>query len=97
MRMETVGKNRKESTVSYLRHLYFNEEKKMRFNREEVKFYKLKIKLKTANVAQVNKEKIQGMSRYLGSILEEEFEQGISMVPFPDGDFDAGFGVTIIS
>ena len=41
-----VGWNKIKTTVSYLRHLCFSEEKKMRFSRGEVVFYRLKIKFK---------------------------------------------------
>ncbi|MPC46781.1 hypothetical protein E2C01_040506 [Portunus trituberculatus] len=34
------------------------EEKKMRFSREEVVFYRLKIRSKTENIAEVNEEKV---------------------------------------
>ena len=38
----------------------FSEEEKMRFSRGEVVFYRLKIRSKTANVAEVNGEKCEG-------------------------------------
>ena len=38
MRIEKVGRNRKGTTVSCLRHLCFGEEKNMGFSREEVVF-----------------------------------------------------------
>ena len=59
MRIEKVGGNRKGVTVSCLRHLCFSEEKKMRFSGGEVVFYRLKIRSKTANVAEVNREKYE--------------------------------------
>ena len=43
MRIEKVGGNRKGATVGGLRHLCFGE-KKMRFSRGEVVFYRLKIR-----------------------------------------------------
>ena len=54
MRIEKVGGNRKGVTVSYLSHLCFSEEKKMRFSGGEVVFYGLKIRSKIANVAEVD-------------------------------------------
>ena len=59
MRIEIVGGKRKWVTVSCLRHLCFSEEKKMRFSGEVV-FYRLKIRLKIANVAEVDREKYEG-------------------------------------
>ncbi|MPC46861.1 hypothetical protein E2C01_040591 [Portunus trituberculatus] len=60
MRIEQVGGNREEATVSSLRQLCFSEEKKMRFSRGEVVFHSLKIRSKTAKVAEVNVEKVEG-------------------------------------
>ena len=59
MRIEKVGGKKKEVTVSCLRHLCFSEEK-MRFIRGEVVFYRCKIRSKTANVAEVDREKCEG-------------------------------------
>ena len=58
MRREKVGGNRKGATVSCLKHLCFSE-KKMRFSRGEVVFYRLKIRSKTTNVAEVDSEKCE--------------------------------------
>ena len=58
MRIEKVGGNREGVAVSRRRHLSFSEEKKMRFSREEVVFYRLEIRCGTANVAEVNTEKV---------------------------------------
>ena len=55
-----MGGNRKGVTVSCLRHLCFSEEIKIRFSGGEVVFYRLKIKSKTANVAEVDSEKYEG-------------------------------------
>ena len=60
MRIEKVGGNRKGVTLSCLRHLTFSEEKKMTFSGGEVVFYRLKIRSKTANIAEVNGEKCEG-------------------------------------
>ena len=60
MRIEKVGGNRKGVTVSCLRHLCFSEKQKMRFSGGEVVIYRLRIRSKTANVAEVNGEKCEG-------------------------------------
>ena len=60
MRIDIVGGKRKGVTVSCLRHLCFREEKKMRFSGGEVVFYRLKIRLKNANVAEVDRKKCEG-------------------------------------
>ena len=39
-------------------------------------FYRLKIRSKTANVAKVDGEKCEGVSRHLGSIPEEQSDLG---------------------
>ena len=94
MRIEIVGGNRKGVTVSCFRHLCFREEKKM-FSEGEVVFYRLKIKLKTANVAEVDRKNVKGVSRHLGSLSEEQSDLGTFTVPFPEGDYEAGVGVAI--
>ena len=65
MRIEKVEEKRKGVIVSCLRHLCFSEEKKMRFSRGEVVFYRLKVRSKTANVAEVNEEKVEGVVKTL--------------------------------
>ncbi|MPC48331.1 hypothetical protein E2C01_042099 [Portunus trituberculatus] len=59
MRTEKVGGNRERATVSCLRQLCFGEERKMRFSKGKVVFYRLEVRSKTANVAEVNKEKVE--------------------------------------
>ena len=54
MRIEKVGGNRKEVTVSCLRYLCYSVKKKMRFSGGEVLFYRFKIRLKTAYVTEVD-------------------------------------------
>ncbi|MPC33959.1 hypothetical protein E2C01_027328 [Portunus trituberculatus] len=54
----------------------------MRFSRGEVVFYRLKIRSKTASVAEVNVEK-------------EQSNLGTFLVPSPEGDSEAEFGVAI--
>ena len=66
LRIEIVGGNRKGATVSCLRHLCFSEEKKMRFSRGEVMFYRLKVRSKAANVAEVKEEIVEGGVKTLG-------------------------------
>ena len=60
MRIEKVGGDRKGVTVICLRHLCFSEEKKLRFREGEVVLYRWKIRSKTANVAEVEREKYEG-------------------------------------
>ena len=61
-------------------------------------FYRMKIRLKTSNVAEVDSEKCEGgMSRHLGSIGEEQSDLRTFMVLSPEGDSEAGVGVTIFS
>ena len=52
-RIEKVEQNRKEATVSCLRHLCFGEEKMMKFSKEEMVFYRLKIRSETMDVAEL--------------------------------------------
>ncbi|MPC26611.1 hypothetical protein E2C01_019755 [Portunus trituberculatus] len=40
MKIEEVGGNRKGATVSFLKQLSFGEEKKLKFSRREVLFYR---------------------------------------------------------
>ncbi|MPC45717.1 hypothetical protein E2C01_039423 [Portunus trituberculatus] len=68
MRTEKVEGNREEATVSCLRQLCFGEKNKMKFSREKVVFYRLKIRSKTANLAEVNEEKVEGdVKTFLGT------------------------------
>ena len=90
MRIEKVGGNIKRVSVSCLRHLCFSEKKKMRFSGGEVVFYRLKIRSKTANVAEVH---VKGVSRHLGSIPEDQSDLGTFMVPSPE----PSVGVAIFS
>ncbi|MPC23848.1 hypothetical protein E2C01_016914 [Portunus trituberculatus] len=48
----------------------------MRFSRGEVVFHRLKIRYKTAIVAEVNKEKLREVSRHFGSLLREQSDLG---------------------
>ena len=57
-RIEIVGGNRIKIAVSIPRHLRFSEEEKMRFSGGEMVFHRIEIRTKTANVAEVNKEKV---------------------------------------
>ena len=64
--------------------------RKKKFNGEEVVFYRLKIRSKTANVAEVH---VKGLSRHLGSIPEDQSDLGTFMVPSPE----PSVGVAIFS
>ncbi|MPC58321.1 hypothetical protein E2C01_052319 [Portunus trituberculatus] len=64
IRIKKAGGNGERATVSCLKQLCFSEEKKMRFSRGEVVFYSLKIRSKTANVAEVNEEEVEGMKTF---------------------------------
>ncbi|MPC98909.1 hypothetical protein E2C01_094295 [Portunus trituberculatus] len=96
MRIEKVGGNRIWATVSCLRQLCFGEEKKMRFSRGEVVFYILKIRSKTAKVAEVNGEKLREMSGHFGSPAKWQSDLGTFLVPSLEGDSEAGYGVSAI-
>ena len=85
MRIEKVGRNRKGVTVSCLRHLCFSEEKKMRFSGGEVVFYRLKIRSKTANVADVNGEKYEGGVKPLRIDASRVVRPGDIYGPLPRG------------
>ncbi|MPC65987.1 hypothetical protein E2C01_060130 [Portunus trituberculatus] len=88
MMIEKVGRNRIKATVSCLRQLCIDE-KKMRFIRREVMFYRLKIRSKTANVAEVNEEKLMKVSRHFGLLPEEQSDLGIFMVLSSEGDSES--------
>ncbi|MPC81614.1 hypothetical protein E2C01_076240 [Portunus trituberculatus] len=85
MRIKKVAGNREEPTVKCLRQLCFGEEK-MRFSRGEVVFHRLKIRSETANVAEVNEEKLREVSRHFGSSTREQSNLGTFLVPSPEGD-----------
>ncbi|MPC43842.1 hypothetical protein E2C01_037496 [Portunus trituberculatus] len=82
MRIEKVGGNKEEATVSCFRQLCFDEEMKMRFSRREVVFYRLIIRSKTVNVTEVNEEKIAGgvTTFWVATNL------GTFLVSYPEGD-----------
>ncbi|MPC13057.1 hypothetical protein E2C01_005777 [Portunus trituberculatus] len=44
---------------------------------------------------EVNEEKFREVSRHFGSSLEEESNLGTFLLPLPEGDSKAGFGVAI--
>ncbi|MPC34495.1 hypothetical protein E2C01_027887 [Portunus trituberculatus] len=67
----------------------------MRFSSGKVVFYRLKIRSKTANVAEVNEEKLREVSRHFGSSPREESDLGAFSVPSLEGDSESGFGVAI--
>ena len=55
----------------------------------------MKIRSKTANVAEVDGEKCEGGVKTLGSRSEEQSDLRTFMVPSPGGDSEAGVGVAI--
>ena len=57
----------------------------MRFSIVEVVLYRMKI-------IPMN---VSAVSRHLGSIPEEQSDLGIFMVPYPEGNSEAGVGVPI--
>ncbi|MPC39444.1 hypothetical protein E2C01_032981 [Portunus trituberculatus] len=67
----------------------------MRFSREEVVFYRLKIRCKTANVAEVNEEKVERDVKKFGSTSIKQSDLRTFMIPSPEGDFEAEVGVAI--
>ncbi|MPC72391.1 hypothetical protein E2C01_066696 [Portunus trituberculatus] len=81
MRIEKVGGNREEATIRCLRQLCFSEEKKMRFSRGEVVFYRLKIRSKTVNVAEVNVEKVEEGVKAFGIVNERGVRPGDTFGP----------------
>ena len=95
MRIERVGRNRKGATIRCLRHLCFSEEKKMRFSGGEVVFYRLKIRLKTANVAEVDGEKCEGGVKTLRVDTGRAVRPGDICGPLSRGDSEARVGVAI--
>ena len=55
-------------------------------------FYRLKVRSKTVNVAEINVEKLQAVSRHLESPSGEQFVLGTFLVPSHIRDFGrAGF------
>ena len=68
-----------------------------KFNGEEVVFYKLKIRSKTANVPEVDGEKCEGGVKTLGSRSEEQSDLRTFMVPSSQGDSEAGVVVAIFN
>ncbi|MPC39519.1 hypothetical protein E2C01_033056 [Portunus trituberculatus] len=95
MRIEKVGGNREGATLSCLRQLCFGE-KKMRFSRGEVVFYRLKIRSKTLNVPEVNDDKLRELSRHFGSPPREQSYLGTFSVLSSEWDSDTRFGVAIL-
>ena len=72
------------------------DEEKMMFRIEEMVLYRLKIKSKVTNVAEVNNEKVEGLSRHLWP-LPEQSNLRTSMVAFPNGNSKGGLRVAIIN
>ncbi|MPC71322.1 hypothetical protein E2C01_065598 [Portunus trituberculatus] len=86
MRIEEVG---------VASDMCFGEEKKMKFSRGEVVFYRLKIRSETANVAEVNEEKVEGCVKTFWVANEKAVRSGDISGFFPKGDSKAGFGSAI--
>ncbi|MPC92986.1 hypothetical protein E2C01_088101 [Portunus trituberculatus] len=61
----------------------------MRFSRGEVVFYRLKIRSKTANVAEVNVEKVEGGVKAFGVVIKRGVLSGTFLVPSPEEDSEA--------
>ncbi|MPC82473.1 hypothetical protein E2C01_077142 [Portunus trituberculatus] len=95
MRIEKVGGNREGDTVSCLRQLCFSEKKKMRFSKGEMVFYRLKIRSKTVNVAEIDVEKVEGGVKAFGVIIKKGVRPGDIFGPSPEGDSEALTGVPI--
>ncbi|MPC26145.1 hypothetical protein E2C01_019276 [Portunus trituberculatus] len=55
------------------------------FSRGEVVFYRLEIRSKTTNVAEVNEEKVEGGVETFGLIPREQSDIGTFMVPSSEG------------
>ncbi|MPC63770.1 hypothetical protein E2C01_057873 [Portunus trituberculatus] len=83
MRKEKAGGDREWAIVSCLRQLCFGEEKKIWFSRGEVVFYKLKIRSKAANVAEVNVEKVEGKVKAFVVVIERGVRPGNIVGPLP--------------
>ncbi|MPC62295.1 hypothetical protein E2C01_056379 [Portunus trituberculatus] len=67
----------------------------MRFSRGEVVFYRLKIKSKPANVAEVNEEKVEGGVKTFWVLTKRGIRPGDISGPSPEGDSKDGFGLAI--
>ena len=95
MRLEIVGGSRKGFTVSFLRHLCLGEENNMRFSRGYIVVYRLKVRSKTTNVAEINEENIEAISRHLRSIPEEHSDPRAFMAPSQEGTSEIGVGIVM--
>ncbi|MPC64197.1 hypothetical protein E2C01_058308 [Portunus trituberculatus] len=62
----------------------------MRFSRVEVVFHRLKIRTNTANVAEVNVEKLREVSRRLQLSSREQSFLRTFLVPSLEGDSEVG-------
>ena len=96
MRIEKEGGNGVRAAVSSLRQLDLGEEKKMRFTGGEVVFHRLKIRSKTANVADINVERVRGGINTLAVAIERVSVLGTFLVPSPDRDSEAACVFTIL-
>ncbi len=72
-RIEIIGGNRREVTVSSHRNLCFGEEEEMRFSGGEIVFNRMNIRTEAANIAEINEKKIRGVVRIsLWSVAKKE-------------------------
>ncbi|MPC09641.1 hypothetical protein E2C01_002257 [Portunus trituberculatus] len=53
-------------------------------------FSRLKIRSKTANMAEVNEEKLREVSRHFGSLPRQQSDLGTFLVSIPEGNFESG-------
>ena len=67
----------------------------MRFRGGELVFHRMKIRYKTANVAEINVEKLEEVSRHLESPSREWFSLGTFLISSPDRDSEAKLVSTI--
>ena len=89
-RIEVVGGNRVEIAVSSLRNLCFGKEEKVRFRGGEMMFHRMKIRAKTANVAEIEKKEVRGVIKTpLGSAARRGVLPGGICGPPPVGDSEA--------
>ena len=62
-RIEKVGGDRIEGAISSHRNLSFSEEKKVRFRGGEVMLHRMEVRSKSADVAEMDRERVRGVIR----------------------------------
>ena len=95
MRIEKVGGNRKGSAVSSHRQLYFNLEEKMRFSGGKMVSTYWKLDLTPRMLQKSRIKMLEEVSRHPRSSAEGQYDLGTFVVPFSDGDSEAGCGEAI--